>query len=93
MVIIMLSLIASSIVAGVNILANLFEWRDVADRILNFIQSPNPYIKALILFAILVVSLIVLIFEFYRRKVKVASISILASGTRGLSGYSAIMSM
>jgi hypothetical protein len=80
MIIIMLFLIVSSIVAGVNIFTGLFEWQGVADRIVNAINSMNPYIMALILFAIMAVSLIILIFEFYRRKIKVANISADQSG-------------
>ena len=80
MVIMMLFLIVSSIVAGVNIFANLFNWQDIADRVTEFFQMTNPYILALVLFAILVISLIVLIFEFYRRKIKVANISTDQSG-------------
>ena len=59
---------------GVNLFTNLFEWRDIAERAVNFIQSANPYIVELLLFAILVIGLIVLIFGFYRRKIKVADI-------------------
>jgi len=80
MIVIMLFLIVSSIVAGVNIFTGLFEWQDVAGRLVNAISNVNPYIMALILFAILAISLIILIFEFYRRKIKVANISADQSG-------------
>jgi hypothetical protein len=80
MIIIMLFFIVSSIVAGVNIFTGLFEWQDVSDRFVSAINSMNPYVMALILFAILAVSLIILIFEFYRRKIKVANISADQSG-------------
>ncbi|MCJ7666251.1 MAG: hypothetical protein MUO59_05895 [Actinobacteria bacterium] len=75
MVVLMLFLIASSVVVGVNIFTDLFKWQDIADKAVNFIQSANPYIMVLILFGILIISIIVLIFEFYRRRTKVANIS------------------
>jgi len=58
----------------------LFEWQDVADRFVNSINNTNPLVIALSLFAVLVISLVILIFEFYRRKIKVANISTDQSG-------------
>jgi hypothetical protein len=80
MIILMLFLIVSSIVVGVNMFAGLFEWQDVADRFVNSINNTNPLVIALSLFAVLVISLVILIFEFYRRKIKVANISTDQSG-------------
>ena len=80
MVILMLCLIVVSIVAIVNVFANLFEWSSVADRIINYASSINPYILAAILFLVLVIALIILIFEFYRRKIKVANVASDQSG-------------
>jgi len=80
MVILLLSLIVFSIVSIVNIFTDLFKWSDIADRILNFSQNVNPFITALVLFFVLAISLIILIFEFYRRKIKTANISSDQSG-------------
>lgn len=75
MIIAMLCLVLFSIVAIVNVFMNLFEWSAVADRITSYIANQNPYILAGILFLVFVVALIILIFEFYRKKVKLANIS------------------
>ena len=80
MVILLLSLIVFSIVSIVNIFTDLFKWSDITDRILNFSQNVNPFITALVLFFVLAISLIILIFEFYRRKIKTANISSDQSG-------------
>jgi len=80
MVILMLCLIVFSIVAIVNVFAGLFEWSTVADRIINYTTNLKPYILAAILFSVLVIALIILIFEFYRRKIKLANISTDQSG-------------
>ena len=80
MVILMLCLIVFSIVAIVNVFAGLFEWSTVADRIINYTTNLNPYILAAFLFLVLFIALIILIFEFYRRKIKLANISTDQSG-------------
>lgn len=80
MVILMLCLIVFSIVAIVNVFVNLFEWSTVADRIINYTTNLNPYILAAFLFLVLIIALIILIFEFYRRKIKLANISTDQSG-------------
>jgi hypothetical protein len=70
----MLCLIVFTIVAIVNIFAGLFEWSTAADRIIKYSTNLNPYILAAILFSVLVIAIIILIFEFYRRKIKLANI-------------------
>jgi len=80
MVILMLCLIVFSIVAIVNVFAGLFEWSTIADRIINYSTNLNPYILGAFLFLVLVIALIILIFEFYRRKIKLANISADQSG-------------
>jgi len=80
MVLLLIFLIVFSIVFIVNIFANLFEWSTVADRILNFITNANPFITVLVLFLIVVISVVLLFFEFYRRKIKTASIAADQSG-------------
>jgi len=79
MIIAMLCLIVFSIVAIVNIFVSLFEWSTISDRIASYATN-NPYILAAILFLVLAIALIILIFEFYRRKIKHANISTDQSG-------------
>ncbi|MFZ3085630.1 MAG: hypothetical protein WA097_03165 [Candidatus Hydromicrobium sp.] len=79
MIIAMLCLVVFSIVAIVNIFVNLFEWSTIADRITSYATN-HPYILAGILFLVLVIALIILTFEFYRRKIKHANISTDQSG-------------
>jgi len=80
MTILMLCLIVFSIVAIVNVFMGLFELSKVADRIIKYTTNLNPYILAAILFLIIVIALIILIFEFYRRKIKVANVASDQSG-------------
>ncbi len=80
MIILMLCLVVFLIVAIVNIFANLFEWSAVSERIINYINTVNPYILAAILFLILAISLTILVFEFYRKRIKYANISTDSSG-------------
>jgi len=80
MTVAMLCLIVFSIVAIVNIFVGLFEWSTISDRIASYATNLNPYILAGILFLVLVIALIILISEFYRRKIKLASISTDSSG-------------
>lgn len=80
MIILMLCLVVFLIVAIVNIFANLFEWSAVSERIINYINAVNPYILAAILFLILAISLTILVFEFYRKRIKYANISTDSSG-------------
>jgi len=79
-VILLLFLAVASIVSIVNIFANLYRISDIADRIVNYFNGANQFVLALVLFLILVVSLVLLVLEFYKRKVKVASISSDQSG-------------
>jgi hypothetical protein len=58
----------------------MFVWSAVSDRIASYAANQNPYILAGILFLVLIIALIILISEFYRRKIKVANISTDSSG-------------
>jgi len=80
MIIAMLALILFSIVAMVNIFMNLFEWSAISGSITSYTSNLNPYILAAILFLVFVIALIILISEFYRRKIKLANISTDPSG-------------
>lgn len=75
MIIAMLCLIVFSIVGIVNVFMNLFEWSLISDRIINFTTNLNPYVAAGILLLVLIIALIILIFEFYRKKITLANIS------------------
>jgi len=74
MIIAMLCLIVFSIIAIVNIFISMFDWSTIADRVINYSKNMSPYILAAIIFLVLVIALIILIFEFYRRKIKHANI-------------------
>lgn len=80
MIIKMLGLMVFSVVAIVNVFLNLFEWPMVTSRIINYAHNLNPYVLAAILFLVFVIALIILIFEFYRRKIKLANIYTDSSG-------------
>jgi len=80
-VLLLLFLIVLSIVSVVNIFANLFKWSEVADRILNSMTNVNVYIAALIMILLLIVSIVLIVFELYRRKVKTAPILAVKSGS------------
>lgn len=81
MVILMLSLIVFSIVTIVNIFfVNLFKWPTVASSIISYVNNLNLYILTAVLSFVLVIALIILIFEFYRRKIKLTNISTDQSG-------------
>ena len=80
MVILLLVLIVFSIVAILNVFIGMFEWSAISDRIASYATNLNQYILAGILFLILVIALIILISEFYRRKIKLVSISTDPSG-------------
>jgi hypothetical protein len=80
MIIKMLCIIVFSIVAIVNIFLNLFEWSTISKRVINYAGNLNPYVLAAILFLVFVIALIILIFEFYRRKLNMANISTDSSG-------------
>ena len=80
MIIAMLCLIVFSIIAIVNIFISMFDWSTIADRVINYSKNMSPYILAAIIFLVLVIALIILTFEFYRRKIKHANISTDQSG-------------
>ena len=80
MAIAMLVLIVFSIVAIINIFVSFFVWSVVANSIINYATNLNRYISVGILFLVFVIALIILIFEFYRRKIKLANISTDQSG-------------
>ncbi|MCJ7472477.1 MAG: alkaline shock response membrane anchor protein AmaP [Actinobacteria bacterium] len=74
MILLLLFLIISSIVIAVNIFADLFSWSDIFDRILSFIDGTNPYIVLGIFIAITSIGIVILVFEFYRRRIKTTNV-------------------
>ncbi|MBC8388004.1 MAG: hypothetical protein H8E13_08145 [Actinobacteria bacterium] len=80
MILLLLFIIISSIVIVVNIFTNLFQWSNIFNRILVFRESINIYIVALIFLAIIIISILVLFFEFYRRKIKTTNITAVKDG-------------
>ena len=79
-VLVLLCLIVLSIVSMVNVFAHLFKWSNVANRILGSSANVNAFIAALMLFLLLVVSVVLVILEFYRKKSKTAPLSAVKSG-------------
>ena len=79
-VLVLVFLIVLSIMSIVNVFAHIFKWSDVADRILGSTSKVNVPIAALIMFLLLAVFLVLIIFEFYRKKSKTAPLSAVKSG-------------
>jgi len=80
MILLLLCLIISSVVIEVNIFTDLFSWSNIFDRILNFIEGTNPYIVLAVFIGIIVISIVILVFEFHRRRLKVANVASDQSG-------------
>jgi len=80
MIILLFFVIIFSVVIVVNIFTNLYEWQDIFSRILNFSETTNIYTAAAIFIAIIIVSLAILILEFYRRKIKTTNVAAVKGG-------------
>ncbi|MBC8389338.1 MAG: alkaline shock response membrane anchor protein AmaP [Actinobacteria bacterium] len=78
-VILLIFIVVFSIVAGVNKFTNLFIWTDISNRTIVSIATINPYLTAGIFLVLVGICILLLFFEFYRRKLKVAKLS--ESGT------------
>jgi uncharacterized alkaline shock family protein YloU len=74
-VLILIFLIGISVVSMVNIFAGYFTWADVSTKILDPSTTVNKFVGFLALLAIFVISVFLLLIEFYRRRIKVANIS------------------
>lgn len=74
MILLLLCLTVSSIVIAVNIFTDLFSWEGIFDRILRFIEGTNPYIMLGIFIAIIIIGILILVFELYRRRVKTTNV-------------------
>ena len=73
-VILLLFLIFISAVGIVNIYADFFTWSDIPSTFLSSEVRTNNYIGTAILAAIFIVSILLIVFEFYRRSPKSAVI-------------------
>ena len=89
MIILLLSLIIFSIVVVINIYAGLFSWADIFGRILDPGGNTNLHIMALIFVAIIIISIALLVFEFYRRKLKTANVASVKGGKAMITTRSA----
>jgi hypothetical protein len=79
-ILLLLFIAVACIVSIVNIFLNLYLFTDVANRFTSMIERANPVVLALILFLILAISLVLLVLEFYKKRVQAASIGIEQSG-------------
>lgn len=80
MILLLFFVIISSIVVVVNIFTDLYQWQDIFNRILTFSETVNIYIATAIFIAVILISLIILIFEFYRRKIKTTNVAAVKGG-------------
>jgi len=75
MIILLICLACFCLAGIVNAFAGFITWADAAQDIFGPIDDANPYIVTLALLFIFLVSIFLLVLEFYRRRVKAASIS------------------
>lgn len=79
-IIVLVCLAFFSVFAIINEFANLIDWSEVGQKILNPANNINPFIATLALLFILVISIFLLILEFYPGRSRTASISSSKSG-------------
>lgn len=79
-IIILVCLTFFCLFAIVNEFANFIDWSEIGQRILNPANDINPYIATLALLFILIISIFLLILEFYPVRSRTASISSSKSG-------------
>jgi hypothetical protein len=75
MIILLICLAIFCLAAIVNAFAGFISWTDAARRVFEPVDMANPYIVTLALLFIFLVCIFLLVLEFYRRRVKAASIS------------------
>ncbi len=78
-------IIISSVVIIVNIFTDLFRWSDIFDRILAFRDSINSYLFSFVFLIIIIIGMVLLFFEFYRRKIKVTNIASVKEGKASIT--------
>ena len=75
MVILLIILALFCLAAIVNAFAGFISWTDAARGIFEPVDGANPYIVTLALLFIFIICILLLVLEFYRRRVRAASIS------------------
>ncbi len=81
LVILLLFFIIISSLSIVNEFAGFFKWSDIAHKIFNPGINISPYISTLALLFVIVVCILLLLLEFYRRKTRIAKVYNVESGT------------
>ncbi len=80
-VLLLIFLICVSIASLVNIFVGYFKWSDLALKVLNPEYSMNKLTAALLLTVVLIISLFLLLLEFYKKRIKVVNISSSKTGS------------
>jgi len=88
-IILLLVLVISSIVIVVNIYAVLFDWADIFGRIVYYIENTDIHLMAVIFVAIIIVSIALLVLEFYKRKLRTANVASVSDGKAMITTRSA----
>jgi uncharacterized alkaline shock family protein YloU len=79
-IIVLVCLAFFSLFAIVNEFANFIDWSGISQKVLDPAKNINPFIASLGLLFILIISVFILILEFYPRKSRTANISSSRSG-------------
>ena len=79
-IIVLVCLAFFSLFAIVNEFANFIDWSEISQKVLDPAKDINPFIASLGLLFILIISIFILILEFYPRKSRTANISSSKSG-------------
>ena len=79
-IIVLVCLAFFSLFAIVNEFANFIDWSGISQKVLDPAKDINPFIASLGLLFILIISIFILILEFYPRKSRTAKISSSRSG-------------
>ncbi|MES0341937.1 MAG: alkaline shock response membrane anchor protein AmaP [Candidatus Humimicrobiaceae bacterium] len=79
-IIVLVCLAFFSLFAIVNEFANFIDWSGISQKVLDPTKDINPFIASLGLLFILIISIFILILEFYPRKSRTANISSSRSG-------------
>ncbi|MDD3628172.1 MAG: hypothetical protein PHN81_00100 [Actinomycetota bacterium] len=80
-VLLLIFLICVSITSLVNIFVGYFKWSDLALKVLNPEYSMNKLTAALLLTVVLIISLFLLLLEFYKKRIKIVNISSSKTGS------------
>jgi len=79
-VLILIFLVFVSFISILNVFVGFFKWSDIALKVFNPEFNIPIYISSFALLMVFIICIFLLVLEFYRRKVKVASISGVKSG-------------